>query len=355
MACRLAHGARQRIQSKAAHYAVGQFRTLDDAAASYFADPFLFVHQGSTHIFVEEVPNATGRGIISHFTLDARGMPSKPSAVLDTGSHLSYPQVFEHGGAIYMMPESSAAGGLDLYRATTFPLAWEKVGRLIEGRIHDATLFGHEGRLWIAAGSETLQSSSWDGLSLYYADRLEGPWSPHHLNPVLIDAAGARPAGPLWRDAQGSLVRPAQDCTRGYGGALTLKRILELSPARFREEPMGTVAFGEAGILGPHTIGRAGGFEVDRSLRPAGRSQGWLSRLKRAISAPGRTRPDSPRAGSPAASPPPAHRPRARSECRLSTVVVHLICNQGVAGSNPAAGTNNPTENWGEIALPCYP
>ena len=26
--------------------------------------------------------------------------------------------------------------------------------------------------------------------------------------------------------------------------------------------------------------------------------------------------------------------------CRLSTAVVHLICNQGVAGSNPAAGTN---------------
>jgi hypothetical protein len=261
---------------KAAHYAVGQFRTLDDAAASYFADPFLFVHQGSTHIFVEEVPNATGRGIISHFTLDARGVPSKPSAVLDTGSHLSYPQVFEHGGEIYMMPESSAAGGLDLYRATTFPLAWEKVGRLTEGRIHDATLFGHEGRLWIAAGSETLQSSSWDGLSLYYADRLEGPWSPHHLNPVLIDAAGARPAGPLWRDAQGSLVRPAQDCTRGYGGALTLKRILELSPARFREEPMGTVAFGEAGILGPHTIGRAGGFEVvDLFARPGALRAGY--------------------------------------------------------------------------------
>ncbi len=26
-------------------------------------------------------------------------------------------------------------------------------------------------------------------------------------------------------------------------------------------------------------------------------------------------------------------------KCRLSTVVVHLICNQGVVGSNPTAGT----------------
>ena len=29
-----------------------------------------------------------------------------------------------------------------------------------------------------------------------------------------------------------------------------------------------------------------------------------------------------------------------RHEGRLSTVVVHLICNQGVVGSNPTAGTN---------------
>lgn len=29
-----------------------------------------------------------------------------------------------------------------------------------------------------------------------------------------------------------------------------------------------------------------------------------------------------------------------RAASRLSTVVVHLICNQGVVGSNPTAGTN---------------
>ncbi len=35
---------------------------------------------------------------------------------------------------------------------------------------------------------------------------------------------------------------------------------------------------------------------------------------------------------------------------RLSTVVVHLICNQGVVGSNPTAGTNDLSE----FALPIF-
>lgn len=248
--------------TRAAPLRIEQFRTLDDGGASYFADPFLFIHEGATHVFVEEVPTSTGRGVISHFTLDAQGMASRPRIVLDTGSHLSYPQVFAHDGTIFMMPESSAAGGLDLYRASNFPHAWEKVARLIEGRVHDATLFTHEGRLWIAAGSESFQSSSWDGLSLFYADQLAGPWQPHALNPVLIDAGGARPAGPLWQDALGALMRPAQDCTNGYGGALTLKRVVDLSPERFSEETIGPVSFASTAIKGPHTLGRAEGLEV---------------------------------------------------------------------------------------------
>lgn len=246
------------------------FRTLEDEGKAYFADPFLFAHQDVMHVFVEEVPSHTNRGVISHFTLSDDGTPSKRQVVLDTGSHLSYPNVFADGGEIYMLPESSAAGGLDLYRAASFPLVWEKAARLIDEPLHDATPFQHEGRWWIAAGTQTLQSSSWDGLSLYFADSLLGPWHPHALNPVLIDAACARPGGPLWRDSGGILIRPAQDCTDSYGGALTLRRILRLTPEAFAEETAGTLAFGQgSGLQGPHTLSRADGFEIiDLYARP---------------------------------------------------------------------------------------
>lgn len=256
---------------------LGDWRILADGGHRYFADPFVYVHDGLTHVFVEEVPDATGRGIVSHFTLSPSGEASPVAPVLDTGSHVSYPFVFADGGDLWMLPESSAAGGLDLYRAARFPDRWEKAARLIEGRVHDATLFRHQGRLWIAAGSEAPQSSSWDGLSLYSAQTLHGPWHAHAGNPVLVDAGAARPAGALWQGSDDALMRPAQDCTHGYGSRLTLRRVTQLDDAGFSEETAGWLAFQpEAGILGPHTLSRGGGFElIDLFARPSALRAGY--------------------------------------------------------------------------------
>lgn len=275
---------------------LADFRILADDGQRFFADPFVLVKNGERHVFVEELPKATGRGHISHFTISASGIASTPRPVLETPSHLSYPFVFEHGGEIWMLPESSAAGGLDLYRAEHFPDRWTKVARLIEGRIHDATLFSHEGRLWIAAGNETLQSATWDGLSLYSASALLGPWEAHPQNPVLIDARSARPAGSLWM-AGGALYRPAQDCSQAYGGGLTLRRVTELTRERFSEEPAGHISFGpkihkpifhkpifhsQGGrILGPHTLSRAGDLEVmDLYASPSALRAGYRDAIR---------------------------------------------------------------------------
>ncbi|MEQ1717718.1 MAG: hypothetical protein ABL907_17360, partial [Hyphomicrobium sp.] len=188
------HVAWRRIDSTAqpaaGPLALKDYKVLDDDGQRYFADPFVFAQEGRTHVFVEELPDATGRGHLAHFELSADGRASAVTPVLEMPFHLSYPFVFAHDGQIWMLPESSSAGGLDLYRATRFPDRWEKVARLIEGRVHDATIFQHQGeyqvqhqgqdqgqhqgKWWIAAGSETLQSSSWDALSLYSASTLMG-------------------------------------------------------------------------------------------------------------------------------------------------------------------------------------
>lgn len=250
-----------------------EFRILADDGQRFYADPFVFVHDGVKHIFVEEMPSATGTGVISHFTIDGGGggdsTASTPRIVLQTPFHLSYPFVFERAGEIWMLPESAASGGLDLYRATRFPDRWVKHARLIDGRIHDATLFEHEGLLWIAAAAEAFQSSTWDALALYWSKSLAGPWHPHGKNPVLVDARSARPAGPLWL-SDGQLFRPAQDCSGGYGGHIAVKRIVTLTPDAFAEVRDGSIAFNpDHNLLGPHTIGRGGGLEVvDIYARP---------------------------------------------------------------------------------------
>ena len=248
---------------------LADYHILGDDAARTYAAPCIVVRDGAAHVFVAELPEATSVGVISHFVFDG-DRPGVPTHVMTSEQSLSHPFVFERDGELWMLPEQANGGGLDLYRCTRFPDQWQLERRLIDGALHDATLFDHDGRLWITAGCEAFQSSTADGMALYWADRLLGPWHAHTHNPVVVDARAARPAGPLWR-RDGQLYRPAQDCTGGIGSALTLTSVTELTPVTFAEQTLGTLAFGRRLHLnGPHTICRAGGIEViDVFARPS--------------------------------------------------------------------------------------
>ena len=54
------------------------------------------------------------------------GRAQRLGIVLDEPFHLSYPQVFQWQGAWYMTVESAGARRVSLYRATDFPLRWER-------------------------------------------------------------------------------------------------------------------------------------------------------------------------------------------------------------------------------------
>lgn len=244
------------------------FTRLPDDGHRYYADPFLFQQDGALHLFVEELPFATGRGIISHSVLGPDGHFTPPRPVLERPYHLSYPQVFAHGGEVWMLPETSASGAIELYRAAPFPSRFELHARLVEGSYHDATLFEHGGRFWIAAGSVCAGSATWDSVSLFHAERLTGPWIAHPLNPVVVDARCARPAGALYRH-DGALWRPSQDCSGGYGSALSLARVDLLSPEAFSETHVATYRLdGTRRRGGPHTINFAGDVEVIDAFVP---------------------------------------------------------------------------------------
>ncbi len=240
--------------------ALADFKLLADDGQRYYADPFVFARGNETDVFVEELPYATGRGIICVLTVRADGSATAPRPVLETAHHLSYPHVFSRDGAIWMLPECFASGGLTLYRAARYPDQWEPVARLIDEPVHDATLFEHGGRLWIAANTQgpaaARWGSSWDSLSLYSADTLLGPWTAHRGNPVMIDAASARPAGEVFC-AGGTLYRPVQDCSRGYGAALGIAQITRLDEGGFAQKIVGRLSFDAAsGVLGAHTLNR---------------------------------------------------------------------------------------------------
>ena len=239
------------------------WRLLPDDGTRFYADPFVFHWRGRAFLFVEDYVHAARKAVISVIPFDADGRPQMPRVVLEEPHHLSYPQVFERDGAIWMLPEASAGGRLTLYRAAPFPERWIPEAVLVEGDISDATLLEQDGRLWLFATQRDGFGSPSDTLAVFSAHALAGPWRPHALNPILIDRRCARPGGAFVRDAEGRIFLPVQDGTLGYGGALGLSQLVSLDDDKVHlARPRPIVADGDWPYPRIHTLNRSGPLEV---------------------------------------------------------------------------------------------
>jgi hypothetical protein len=229
-----------------------------------YADPILFEHDGRHHLFCEEIPHGSTRGVISHTELRPGGAPADPpECVLSAPCHLSYPFVFADGEEVFMIPETSALGRVELYRAIAFPHRWEPDTVLLDGLdATDATVARHDGRLWLFVSVAAPHASSLDELHLFWADALRGPWHPHPLNPVVSDARCARPAGPVQRWGE-RLVRPGQDGSRRYGWAVSVREIDVLSTTAYAEHEIERIEPGDVrGARATHTYASDSRFEA---------------------------------------------------------------------------------------------
>lgn len=231
---------------------IGDYTPLPVDPGTFYADPFLIECQGEHFLFAEACPYATGKGVIVCAQVPVDGAPGVWRTVLERPWHLSYPFVFERDGEAWLLPESSAHGGVELYRATDFPYGWAVEARLFEElALVDATLFEHDGRLWLFAGVGTPGGSDWDELFAWHAPGMGGPWEPHAQNPIKSDCRSARPGGRPLRLGD-RLLRPAQRCERAYGEALVWLEIRELTPEGFEEVEIAEWRAEGPGLSGPH-------------------------------------------------------------------------------------------------------
>lgn len=266
-----------------AHPASG-WNDLPDDGRRFYADPFPIDDHDGTVLFVEDYVYAEGKGVISAVRFDPEGPRGAPVPVLEAGHHLSYPFVVHHAGEYWMVPESGAAGTLDLYRATAFPGGWVKAATLLSGLdASDPTLFRQGGRWWLFAtvrddgergGPFAARGSYSDSLHLWSAPDIRGPWTPHPHNPVLIDIASARSGGRIVARG-GALFRPVQDCTTGYGAALGLARITCLDEIGYAQRVETILRPGpEFPGRGLHTLNRSERFEFIDGAGPVRRRFG---------------------------------------------------------------------------------
>lgn len=259
------------------------WQILKDRDNRSYADPAICSRQGKHFLFFEDLDAPTGKGVISVVEFDDNGPVGEAQVCLEEDYHLSYPFLWEEGGEILMIPETSNNRDVAIYRAKDFPFGWEREKVLLSNiDAADVTITQYDGKYWLFCVTRDGDNGYSDCLSIFHADDLYGPWHPHAQNPVLIDAATARPAGAFYQEG-GKLYRPVQDCTHHYGAEIALVEVTHLSGTDYRQKVIGRLAPGKAWPGRKlHTLNHAGNLEVidGAILRPRLQPlQGLFSRI----------------------------------------------------------------------------
>lgn len=220
---------------------VGELQELSDVrwlpnqhAFTYCADPFL--HEIGPHRFIlaEQYDyRRGGRGRIVRISLEDPTEPVRP--ILSIPWHASYPCTVTTDSGVYVVPEVYRAGECRAFRVSADGALWPGPVLVAGLAAVDPTVFWWEGRWWLFCtdhGRDPLGE-----LFAFHALRFEGPWLPHEGNPLKADRGSARPAGKPF-GLGGRLYRPAQDCSRVYGGAVVVQEITHLTPHSFSERPV---------------------------------------------------------------------------------------------------------------------
>jgi hypothetical protein len=234
-----------------------RFKKIVPPKDRIWADPFAIYKDRLYHIFIEEMPLRSNKGHIAHMTIDGDGHWTAPVKIIEEPYHLSYPFVFEHEGAYYLVPETAENRTIDLYECVDFPNKWQRVKTLI-GDISavDATLHQQDGKWWLFANiRENKGASTLDELFLFHAeDLLDDTWHPHPQNPIVSDVRSARPAGRLFT-YNGNLYRPSQDNSGIYGSGMCINHVTALTETRYSESCVGKIEPDwEKRMTGTHTL-----------------------------------------------------------------------------------------------------
>lgn len=215
---------------------VHAFASIAEPADVMWADPHLYDHDGQTYVFFENMHAPNENAQIDYARLDKSGRLIESGTALTAEHHLSFPFVFSHEGHQYMIPETASLSSVSLYKAKRFPDQWEHHSQLLSDiNAADSVIFRHDNCWWMFTNCQSHRSvDERDELLVFHADKLEGPWQPHALNPVLTGVDRSRMAGPVIEE-NGRLYRPSQYGAYRYGYGVNMSCIEELTPTTYRE------------------------------------------------------------------------------------------------------------------------
>jgi len=207
----------------------------------WFADPFvLSVNGNEVTLLVEDYRYKDDRGRISRIIVDMeRNSIVSCKTILD-GGHYSFPAIMRYEGKVYFYPEQSRQGKLELFEYCPKTETCEYVETLSDEPLTDAIIYKgviYSTRLpepngktlkmfkWPSAVQEfkhETRNSTLGSAALGVMKEKELETRNSKLETFSFSECIARNAGDFF-ECGGKVYRPAQECNRWYGNALSIQ------------------------------------------------------------------------------------------------------------------------------------
>jgi len=196
------------------------------------ADPFTFDIGEKKFIIYEKYSLFFKRGRIFLAEFDGNKIYNQ-KLLLDNKKHLSYPFVFCENNKIYITCESYKTNNLELFEFDKINFQLNKIRDIFTNKsVIDPTIFKHQNQYFLFY---TDAKNPNENLNIAFANSLFDEFFNHPKNPVKIDKSNARPAGNLFM-INNKIYRPAQNCSKTYGGSIIINEIKILDSKNFHEE-----------------------------------------------------------------------------------------------------------------------
>lgn len=183
----------------------------------WFADPFILdANSEKILLLVEEYLYSQKKGRIARLVVDHNTMKIiQNKTLLEKATHLSFPAILRTNGKIYVYPENSAEGRLEIYEYKEDSLVFE--GVLCDEPLTDAVITNcfNDNRIY----ATKMPDPNGNVICCYKADNKCDKYRLNNL--IEFDGNNARMAGDFF-EYKGIKYKPSQDCNGRYGKAIKL-------------------------------------------------------------------------------------------------------------------------------------
>lgn len=195
----------------------------------WFADPFILNADDECIIVLAEEKKYGHPGSLVRLKVSRFGKKLiERVALLELSTHLSYPIPIEIDGNVFIYPENSQSGRLNIYQYNNGEVL-KNAKNLIDEPLNDSTIYFDRKKDCFYLIATHTDIDPHDNALLFKSHKLTGPWSEVYKSPIISDKRFARPGGNFFV-AGNKLYRPAQDCVGSYGNSLHIMQVDSFEP-----------------------------------------------------------------------------------------------------------------------------